>query len=82
VKFVLPLKLVWKRLLVVGVLFLALGLIFMVAAFSVGPAVLLLALYGMGMLIIGFGLSSFIFALVMRQLSKSEEMNPPPPPPS
>ena len=74
-------KLVWKRTLIAGIPILVIGLVFMVLAFSVGSTTLLLAFYGMGMLTIGFGLATLIFALAIRQLKKTEEAPPPPPPP-
>jgi len=73
-------KIVWKRILIVGILMFVLGLIFMAAAFTVGSDTLLLAFYGMGMLTIGFGLSTFVFAFAIKQLQKREETPPPPPP--
>lgn len=73
-------KIVWQRVLIVGIIILVLGLIFMVAAFSAGSDVLLLALYGMGMLTIGFGLATFVFAFAIKQLQKRIEALPPPPP--
>jgi hypothetical protein len=75
-------KLVWKRTLIVGIPILVIGLVFMVLAFSAGSATLLLAFYGMGMLTIGFGLSTFMFAFTIRHLQKTEESPPPPPPPA
>ena len=74
-------KIVWQRVLIVGIVILVLGLIFMAAAFTAGSDVLLLALYGMGMLTIGFGLATFVFAFAFRQLQKRIESLPPPPPP-
>lgn len=66
----------------VGIVILIIGLVFMVLAFSVGSATLLLAFYGMGMLTIGFGFSAIIFAFTSRHLQKAEEAPLPPPPPA
>lgn len=66
-------KIVWTRTLLVGIAILVIGLVFMVLAFSVGSAMLLLAFYGMGMLTLGFGFSAVIFAFAIRQLQKTEE---------
>jgi ABC-type transport system involved in cytochrome c biogenesis permease component len=80
-EFMTTRKIVWKRTLMVGFAILVIGLVFMVLAFSVGSDMLLLAFYGMGMLTIGFGLATLIFALTIKQLQKLEEAPPPPPPP-
>ena len=74
-------KIVWQRVLIVGIIILVLGPIFMAASFTVSSNVLLLALYGMGMLTIGFGLATFVFAFAIKQLQKRIEALPPPPPP-
>ena len=73
-------KIVWQRVLIVGIIILVLGLVFMAAAFTVGSNVLLLALYGMDLLTIGFGLATFVFAFAIKQLQKWIEAPPPPPP--
>jgi urea transporter len=75
-------KIVWQRVLIVGIVILVLGLIFMAVAFTAGSDVLLLALYGMGMLTIGFGLATFVFAFAIKQLQKQIESPLLPPPPS
>ena len=74
-------RIVWQRVLITGMVILVLGIIFMAAAFTAGSDVLLLALYGMGMLTIGFGLATFVFAFAFKQLQKRIESLPPPPPP-
>jgi uncharacterized membrane protein HdeD (DUF308 family) len=79
VKFVSAPKIVWQRVLIVGIVILVLGLIFTAAAFTAGSNLLLLALYGMGMLTIGFGFAAVVFAFAFKQLQKQTEAPPPPP---
>jgi len=75
-------KIVWQRVLIVGIIILVLGLVFMLAAFSAGSNVLLLAFYGMGMLTKGFGLAAIVLAFAFKQLQRQIESPPPPPPPA
>jgi len=80
VKIISAPKIVWQRVLIIGIIIFVLGIVFMAAAFTAGSNVLLLALYGMGMLTIGFGLATFVFAFAIKQLQKRIEAPPPPPP--
>jgi uncharacterized membrane protein HdeD (DUF308 family) len=72
-------KIVWQRALLVGIIILVAGLVFMVTAFSAGSDMLLLSLYGMGMLTIGFGFAAIVFPFAIKQLQKQIQSPPPPP---
>ena len=72
-------KIVWQSSHL-GIVILVAGVVFMVAAFSAGSDILLLALYVRGMLTIGFGFAAKVFAFTIKQLQKQVQLPPPTPP--